>query len=235
MQSMCEVEHWESAIQCDGRVVVLETTASTQEGAIEHNLKSGDVCAALHQTLGRGRRGNEWDSSGGVSVTVVLEESSPQLSIAVAAVLAERLDALVTQSVGIKWPNDLYVGGKKLAGILIEQRDGVCLVGIGVNVKQNKVPNAAFLSELGFEKERAFVSNLIVDAVFSARDITLESAITLWQSRDILVGTIQTFISDNKSIMGTVLSIDPLHNLVLQTDTGLITLDAHLTRGQLDV
>ncbi len=231
---MREVARWESVIQCEGRVVVLEETTSTQDAAIDHQLKVGDVCAALHQTAGRGRRGNEWDSSGGVSVTVVLNEATPQLSIAVAAVLAERLDSIVPKSVGIKWPNDLYIDGKKLAGILIEQREGVCLVGVGVNVEKNNVPNGVVLSELGSELNRASVANLIVSAIFSARDLDRESAISLWKSRDILVGTTQTFISKNTSITGTVLSIDPLHNLIIQTDAGRITLNANLTRSQVD-
>ena len=227
-----EVECWESQIQAPGRVVVLEETTSTQDAAIQNNLVVGDVCAALVQTKGRGRRGNEWNSSGGVSVTVVLEEATGQLSIAVAAVLAEQVEALIEQSVGIKWPNDLYIEGKKLAGILIEQRDGICLVGVGVNVEKNNTPKAISLSELGFGVDRAFVANLVVSSVFLASELSTEAAIARWQPRDILVGSTQTFISENRPITGTVLSIDPLHNLILQTDAGRITLNAHLTQGQ---
>ncbi len=226
---MGEVDRWESAIQCAGRVVICEEIASTQEGAIAHNLKLGDVCAALHQTAGRGRRGNEWDSSGGVSVTVVLEEATPHLSIAVAAVLAEQIDALVEQAVGIKWPNDLYIDGRKLAGILIEQREGVCLVGVGVNVGRNKVPNGVSLSELGSEVDRATVAGLVVSSIFSASEISIDSAVRLWKSRDILVGTTQSFITENTQFKGTVLAIDPLHNLLLKTDEGHTTLDAAST------
>ena len=229
---MCEVARWESDIRCEGRVVVLAETTSTQDAAIEHKLQAGDVCAALHQTAGRGRRGNDWNASGGVSVTVVLNEAKAQLPIAVAAVLAEKLDPLIEQPVGIKWPNDLYVARHKLAGILIEQRAGVCLVGVGVNVQKNKAHNAVSLSELGSKVARAYVANLVVSAIFSAIDLAPESAISLWQPRDILVGTTQTFISDNKPITGTVLSINPLHDLILQTVSGPITLNAHLTTCQ---
>ena len=84
-----EVEQWESAITCEGRVVVLEETTSTQDAAIDLKLQAGDVCGALVQTSGRGRLGNAWDAIGGVAITVVLEEAPPELSIAVAAVLAE--------------------------------------------------------------------------------------------------------------------------------------------------
>ncbi|HJN72242.1 MAG TPA: hypothetical protein QF528_06580, partial [Phycisphaerales bacterium] len=107
-------------------------------------------------------------------------------------------------------------------------------VGVGVNVQKNKAHNAVSLSELGSKVERAYVANLVVSAIFSAIDLAPESAISLWQPRDILVGTTQTFISDNKPITGTVLSINPLHDLILQTVSGPITLNAHLTTCQPD-
>ena len=231
---MGENEQWKLAIACEGRVVILEESESTQDSAIELKLQPGDVCGALVQTAGRGRRGSMWNASGGVAITVVLKEATAELAIAVAAVLADQIDAYVADAIGIKWPNDLYVKGKKLAGILIEQREGVCLVGVGVNVKKNDVPNAISLSEIGGDLERASVANLIVSSIFTACDLDPETAIALWQSRDILVGTIQTYVADNRNVTGTVLSIDPLHNLVLQTDSGQVTLDANLTCGQVD-
>ena len=108
------------------------------------------------------------------------------------------------------------------------------MVGVGINVKKNDVPNAISLIEIGADLERAFVANLIVSSIFTACDLDPETAIALWQSRDILVGTTQTYVADNRNVTGTVLSIDPLHNLVLQTDSGQITLDANLTCGQVD-
>ena len=224
-----EVEQWESAITCEGRVVVLEETTSTQDAAIDLKLQAGDVCGALVQTSGRGRLGNAWDAIGGVAITVVLEESPPELSIAVAAVLAEQLEACIEHAVGIKWPNDLFVEGQKLAGILIEQQGGVCLVGVGINVVKVTYPNAVSLHELGADVDRSCVASLIVSSIFSACSLSPEDAVSLWQTRDILVGTTQSFISNNNSITGTVLAIDPLHNLLLDTNSGPITLHAATT------
>ena len=224
-----EVEQWESAITCEGRVVVLEETTSTQDAAIDLKLQAGDVCGALVQTSGRGRLGNAWDAIGGVAITVVLEEAPPELSIAVAAVLAEQLEACIEHAVGIKWPNDLFVEGQKLAGILIEQQGGVCLVGVGINVVKVNYPNAVSLYELGADVDRSCVASLIVSSIFSACSLSPEDAVSLWQTRDILVGTTQSFISNNNSITGTVLAIDPLHNLLLDTNSGPITLHAATT------
>ncbi len=224
-----EVEQWESAIACEGRVVVLEETTSTQDAAIALKLQAGDVCGALVQTSGRGRRGNAWDGTGGVAITVVLEEAPPELSIAVAAVLAEQLEACIEHAVGIKWPNDLFVEGQKLAGILIEQHGDVCLVGVGINVAKKNYPNAVSLQELGADVDRSCVAGLIVSSIFSALGLSAEAAVSLWQTRDILVGTTQSFISNNNSITGTVLAIDPLHNLLLDTKSGPMTLLAAAT------
>ena len=222
-----EVEQWESAIACEGRVVVLEETTSTQDAAIALKLQAGDVCGALVQTSGRGRRGNAWDGTGGVAITVVLEEALPELSIAVAAVLAEQLEACIEHAVGIKWPNDLFVEGQKLAGILIEQHGDVCFVGI--NVAKKNYPNAVSLQELAADVDRSCVAGLIVSSIFSALGLSAEAAVSLWQTRDILVGTTQSFISNNNSITGTVLAIDPLHNLLLDTNSGPMTLLAAAT------
>ncbi|MBC8522610.1 biotin--[acetyl-CoA-carboxylase] ligase [PVC group bacterium] len=223
---MSEVNLWISAIQCSGRVVVLEETTSTQDAAIENNLQVGDVCAALNQTASRGRRGAKWNASGGVSVTVVLKLAGPELSIALAAVLADNLEACIDNTIGIKWPNDLFVEGKKLAGILIEQRAGIYLVGVGVNVEPIDQPNSVGIHELGCHIDRATIAGLVVSSIFSACDLDSESAISLWQTRDILVGTIQTIQSESNTVHGMVLSIDPCHNLILQTESGIFELPA---------
>ncbi|MDG1137006.1 MAG: hypothetical protein P8N28_01995, partial [Phycisphaerales bacterium] len=109
----------------DSRVLFLDEVTSTQDAAVELNLQFGDACVSYNQTAGRGRRGNQWNANGGVAVTVVIEELTAHLPIALAATLAAQLNNCIPeQRVGIKWPNDLFVEGKKIAGILTEQREG---------------------------------------------------------------------------------------------------------------
>ena len=230
MPSMNESTRWEEAIDIDGRVIVLDEVASTQDAAVEHDLVAGDVCATLTQTAGRGRRGSCWDASGGVAVTVVLESPSPHFSIAVAATLAAQLNNLVpTCKIGIKWPNDLFIDGQKLAGILIEHRDGRCLVGVGVNVLESPSGlNAACLGGFGCD-DRAIVAQCVVASVFAARDLDEGSAISGWRTRDLLVGTTQCVRSEGKVIEGVVIDIDPVNNLMLETKDGSLTLPAATT------
>jgi BirA family biotin operon repressor/biotin-[acetyl-CoA-carboxylase] ligase len=224
---MNEKTRWEESIDIDGRVVVLEEVASTQDAAVEHDLVAGDVCAALTQTAGRGRRGSFWDASGGVAVTVVLESLSRHFSIAVAATLAAQLNNLVpTCKIGISWPNDLCIQGRKLAGILIEQREGLCLVGVGVNVLA--VPtdqHATYLNAFG-TTNRAIVVQCVVASVFAACHLEAVAAISAWRDRDFLLGTNQHVRSAGKVVEGTVVDIDPCNNLQLETKEGVLTLPA---------
>lgn len=211
----------------EGRVLTLEEVTSTQDAAVEHNLQAGDVCVSFNQTAGRGRRGQLWHSSGGVAVTVVHDQVTPYLPIAVAATLAAQLSNVVpTCTIGVKWPNDLLVEGKKLAGILIEMRGSRFLVGVGVNVLEAPIGSATALFLHGFEGTRASVAALITTSVFDAMKLDENSAVEAWRKRDILIGTYQTLQTGDNIIEGMVIDIDPCHNLILQTDCGILELPA---------
>ncbi|MGE5404865.1 MAG: biotin--[acetyl-CoA-carboxylase] ligase [Candidatus Saccharibacteria bacterium] len=120
---------------------------STNEWAKEEaglrRLDEGTVFAARRQTAGKGRQGKVWQSpEGGLWFSLVLRPGrtvypiasfSPVLALAVAGVLAQ-----YTENVRVKWPNDVFVGTKKIAGILLEMHPGFdkigyVIVGIGVN------------------------------------------------------------------------------------------------------
>ncbi len=209
------------------QILFLEHVSSTQDAAIEHDLQVGDVCCSFNQLAGRGRRGNEWISSGGVAVTVVLEQATAHLPIAVAATLAAGLNNLIPHHrIGIKWPNDLFVDGKKLAGVLIEQRDGRCLVGVGVNVLKSPLPIATALSQLGSTSTQEEVARVVAICVLNATQLGENTAVTSWSERDVLLGTVQQIQTGDNTVEGTVLHIDPCHNLILETSLGILELPA---------
>jgi BirA family biotin operon repressor/biotin-[acetyl-CoA-carboxylase] ligase len=212
----------------DLRILFLDEVSSTQDAAIEHDLQVGDACVSFHQTAGRGRRGNEWNSEGGVAVTVVLEHATPHLPIAVATTLAAQLNNLIPeQNVGIKWPNDLHVEGKKMAGILIEQREGRCFVGVGLNLYGAPLSTACFLQQYGAAVDsKEDIAKLVVGSVLDATQLDEITAVSQWRKRDILVGTTQIVKSGDNTIEGLVLNIDPCHNLLLQTAHGILELPA---------
>jgi len=129
-------------------VVALESTGSTLD--VAHALAAdgapdGTLILADKQTAGRGRSGKRWTSASGAGIWLTLIERSLDpatislLALRLGIAAADALQSFVDSPIGIKWPNDLYVGRGKLAGILAEARwrDGApewVAVGMGVNV-----------------------------------------------------------------------------------------------------
>jgi BirA family biotin operon repressor/biotin-[acetyl-CoA-carboxylase] ligase len=101
----------------------------------------GTVVAAEQQTAGRGRQGRTWSAPPGRALTLsalarVGAAALEPLPLAVAIAICEACEELVPAACSIKWPNDVWIDGRKLAGVLIEARpqDGWAVIGIGVNV-----------------------------------------------------------------------------------------------------
>ena len=123
------------------RYVYAEVTASTQR-LLEPGDPEGAVAATEEQTEGRGRLGREWQAPRGSSVlcSVLLRPTLPierwaELSLVAGGAVAEAVRAAGVEPT-VKHPNDVLVGGRKLAGMLAEARDGIVVLGIGVNVLQ---------------------------------------------------------------------------------------------------
>lgn len=115
------------------RCLVFDEIDSTNNYALQLG-GDGTVVVADRQTAGRGRHGRPWYSAGGLGLwfSVAFEGLVPGLSFA--APLGVR-DALRPRcEVELKWPNDVRIGGRKICGILVEHRDGVTVLGIGINV-----------------------------------------------------------------------------------------------------
>jgi BirA family transcriptional regulator, biotin operon repressor / biotin---[acetyl-CoA-carboxylase] ligase len=103
----------------------------------------GAIATTDHQTAGRGRLGRRWLETPGTSVMVSVllrppaERRAPELSLVAAVAVALALDD-VTGGAGaqIKWPNDVLLEGRKVAGILAEMKGVAVVLGIGINVNQ---------------------------------------------------------------------------------------------------
>jgi len=147
----------------------VETCPSTQRlFGPEHS--EGALAVAEEQTEGRGRLGRHWHSPPGVSVlcSILLEPSVetqrlPELSLVAGEAAAEAISTVTALGPEIKLPNDILLGGRKVAGILAEARDGRVVLGIGINVNltEDKLPTDVDLPatslrvELGREVDRA--------------------------------------------------------------------------------
>lgn len=125
-------------------LVWLRETDSTQRRLKEGDFPCGTVLVADRQKEGKGRMGRRWESQeGGLYLSFVLceeEFSKPfQIPLVVGISLSEFLDTLGLKT-ALKWPNDVYSKGKKMAGILAERSAGRVIVGIGLNVNQEGFP-----------------------------------------------------------------------------------------------
>lgn len=133
------------------RIVDFESLPSTQDEARRRVLSGepvgGWVIRAGYQTAGRGQRARDWQAGlGGSYQTLIVRAPKgssllPAASLLMGLGLAEVLPRYGVK-VGLKWPNDVYYRGKKLAGILTEQVAEYLLIGIGLNVN-NEVPEGA--------------------------------------------------------------------------------------------
>jgi BirA family biotin operon repressor/biotin-[acetyl-CoA-carboxylase] ligase len=119
----------------------VESCESTQT-LLDPSMAEGTVAVADVQTAGRGRLGRTWEAPprSAVLVSVLLRPSAdrplPQLALVAGVAVADAVEELTGLSVQIKWPNDVMLRRTKVAGILAEARDGVVVLGIGLNVNQ---------------------------------------------------------------------------------------------------
>ena len=120
-----------------------EEVTSTMDVAhqlVRQGTPEGTCVWTTRQRQGRGRFGRTWESpEGGAYFSVILKparsaEEIPQLSLVAGLSAAEAIRELTRLSPSIRWPNDLLLEGQKVAGILIEAKDGAVVVGVGMNV-----------------------------------------------------------------------------------------------------
>ena len=133
-------------------IVVLDETTSTNDSILERTSPTtpeGLVVFAERQTVGRGQRSNLWESATGKGIwfSILLRPKidigeSPRLAEWAARVVAETISQEFSVAATIKLPNDVYVTGKKIAGVLVEMRaqtnaPHIAIIGIGVNVNHS--------------------------------------------------------------------------------------------------
>ncbi len=159
-----------------------EDLGSTNDEATAEHYREGDIIVAERQSAGRGQRGHSWISGEGLNLTfsVVLEPQFLPLreQFLISQVVALALcDMLRSYSIDakIKWTNDIYVGDRKIVGILIENRlEGAqiarSIVGVGININQREfdpsLPNpTSMLLEGGREYRREEILNRFSEAL----------------------------------------------------------------------
>jgi BirA family biotin operon repressor/biotin-[acetyl-CoA-carboxylase] ligase len=179
---------------------VTDSTNSRARELAEAGAPGGTVVTAAEQTAGRGRRGRSWVAPAGgallySAVVRPLERRHGLLPLAAAVAACEAAEALEDGlECAIKWPNDVWVDGRKLAGILIEARPqkGWAVVGVGLNLA---IAAEEFPPELR-ETATSLSSAPTAEAARTALDERLgewvdaepADVISTWEERDALRG-----------------------------------------------
>ena len=203
---------------------------------------NGHTVVAECQSAGRGRRGRKWISPFGSHIYFSYLwhldgiGQAMGLSVAVGLALRETIAEFIEQDVTLKWPNDVYVDGKKIAGILVElegQADGPCSVVIGIGINVNMPTEAAKQIDQAWADLNSYAKSPIDRNQFIAKLCSklysqLESfvndgiapLVSQWNQHDHYFGQSVKLIIGNHYTIGLCQGIDRQGGLVLQLPDG---------------
>jgi BirA family biotin operon repressor/biotin-[acetyl-CoA-carboxylase] ligase len=225
-------------------IIVYKSTSSTNDIAAEHakggRKNDGLVVFAEYQTAGRGRRGNVWQSGAGKSIlcSILLHEPGIKpdtLVLACAVAIAESIGRCGRTAAKIKWPNDILLDDKKVAGILVEgisvKRQNFFIIGVGINCHQKKED---FPDELGqtatsidiqsgtvCDRNRIAKRLLVnLDRYFAVELKNPDKIVEKWCSRSILLGRRITVEHNGREFTGNCIGIEPAEGLIIQLERG---------------
>ncbi len=195
--------------------------ALAQAGAVHGALVTADA-----QSAGRGRQGRAWSAPAdhALLLSLVLRDPPALLPLHAAVGVAEATAALATdRRVAIKWPNDVHLDGRKVAGILAEGRpqEGWAVLGIGLNVavRLADLPPElhATAATLGLEPgQREAVLDVLLEHLERALALTTGDLLDAWRARDALLGREVRWAGGS----GTAAGIDRAGRLAVELDDG---------------
>ncbi len=203
---------------------------STMQAAAQ--CPTGAVVVAGEQTAGQGRHGHSWHSESGAGLycSIVLEPA-PVLTLALGLAAQAALLEATGITCDLRWPNDVMLGGKKLAGILVQLVDGRAIAGIGVNLNHTAFPpelasEATSLKlHTGRDADATAILIALLHAVDSFTSEDQESILRLFtHASSYAVGRRVTVNQPGGAISGTTAGLDPSGFLVVRKDDGTDTL-----------
>lgn len=222
------------------RLWLRNTCASTSDEARALGLggaPSGDIVVADVQTAGRGRRGAAWFGTPGQSLTFSIlwrpgfsKALWPRLALATGLAVAEACESHVPLA-GIKWPNDVWINGRKVAGILVEAGPDFVVVGVGINVNTLSFPldirgiATSVAAQAGYPVDRGELLAKLVSrfAIHANRlESEFETLLTGVRQRCVLTGHELDLQTPSGPASGHCEGIGPSGELLVRTADGLL-------------
>jgi BirA family biotin operon repressor/biotin-[acetyl-CoA-carboxylase] ligase len=229
------------------RLNVLGTVDSTQSIAqqwIADGAEEGALVLAEEQTGGRGRRGRPWHSppGKGVWMSLVLQpqiplQFTPQLTLLTAVAVCRAIGNLTQLPIGIKWPNDLLIRGKKVCGILLESKaederlvQVIAGIGISANLALEDFPETlrdiatSLMIESGRRVDRHELIGEVLSQLEQLYDLYLSQGFEpirlLWEALNVTVGRELLIQHGSESIQAVATGIDKQGALEVRTSDG---------------
>lgn len=228
-------------------VIVLDKISSTNDYAkkLLSNFKPQTPFTAImakNQTNGRGQRGTTWNTSPYKNMTTsyiyIPEGLHPQqqFQITILSTLAiyEVLADYIPQGLSIKWPNDIMVNNKKIAGILIENKINITnitssIIGVGINVYTTKFPSSIAQSATSIKIENPMYNITILDLVTRiqqklayydniVKNGKVDILWNLYSERLFRKNIPSKFIIDDKEVEGTILCVNEDGYILVRTE-----------------
>ncbi|MFQ5642178.1 MAG: bifunctional biotin--[acetyl-CoA-carboxylase] ligase/biotin operon repressor BirA [Thiogranum sp.] len=207
----------------------------------EHDVDTVRACLAEWQSAGRGRRGRRWVSPYGsslyLSLAVPTGESgvrSGGLSLVAAVATLGALQDSGVEELGLKWPNDIFYRGRKLAGILLDLSGEAggryqVIIGVGINMQ---MPDSAAreidqpwadLSQCGVQIDRNRLAGAVLESLVNAVEIFNEQGLDVfvqqWSRFDLIAGRAVELRNDNAAVIaGIARGVDRQGALLLENN-----------------
>jgi BirA family biotin operon repressor/biotin-[acetyl-CoA-carboxylase] ligase len=194
----------------------------------------GAVAVCDEQTAGRGRLGRAWHAPPGTAILCSIlvrppaNRRLPELSLVGGMAAADAVEGALGLAAQIKWPNDVMVNRRKVAGVLAEARDGAVAVGVGINVNQTRdqlpadarLPSASLRTIDGVERDRAPILATLLERIEAHYEAWCDAGLgvlyDLLGARDFLRGRRVTV----DGLHGDAVGIDRRGRLEIDTGSG---------------
>jgi BirA family transcriptional regulator, biotin operon repressor / biotin---[acetyl-CoA-carboxylase] ligase len=195
-------------------------------------LPRGSVVLAGEQTAGQGRHGHSWHSEADAGIYCSLVcDPAPALTLAIGLAAVEAITEVTGLVCDLRWPNDLILGGRKTAGILVQLVGGAAVAGIGVNVNHSAFPpnltNEATSLRLqsGREWPREPIVTALILAVERFAELPIDEVLDLFTHASSYASGRRVVVHQpGGDIHGVTAGLDPAGFLKVRQDNGTDTL-----------
>ena len=220
---------------------IIDSTNSYLMRLLPDNVSQGQVCVAEYQSAGRGRRGRQWVSPFGSHIYLsqywYLEQgmsAAMGLSVVTALAVSDAINSLYKIKVQLKWPNDIYLDGVKLAGILIDLEGQAlepchCVIGIGLNLAMPA--QSALAVDQPWTDLQAHINvpidrNLLIAEIISClrtrllehQEQGISDMIAQWQAQDHYFNKPVKLLTGTRETLGICKGINSQGALLLEVD-----------------